>query len=442
MTQTNRRPHIIVFSIGGLNTLWLGCYGNTSVSTPGLDRLALRSIVFDQYYTNTSRVDLLYSSFLQGIHPATVSGQNQTADCQPHKEASSVTSLLTSSGYRTVLLTDDTPDALGPLRDSFDEVAEMDEEESSCAVDSYEETRFCRYFEEAIRLLSESQEDDAEETPLFLWCRFKGFFGSWDFPQEERIDEQEDEEDPEPYAGTSVPFCEEKGDLYSKDDYRLRPEIIRDHDALLSYLQTWKAGLAILDTAISDFLDFLRETGMDKDTILVFTSEQGFPLGEHGRVGQRQHPTSRLLYPEEFHCPLMIQLPNFTELAFRTSLLCGPTDLYLILTQFASKENTNTTTLNTPFLQAVLDEKETFHDHLLFVENDANSINRSVITENWLFRQTSLDRASDKQSNGVYRGEPVLYEVYTLPDDRFCVNNVSSRTEQEQTELVALLDQV
>ena len=444
MTQTNRRPHIIVFSISGLNTLWLGCYGNTSVSTPGLDRLALRSVVFDQYYTNTSRADLLYSSFLHGVHPAAVSGQNQTttSGLLMLNETSSLPSQLAMRGYRTVFLTDDAPEATGPSEKFFDEVVEIDTKESSQPVDSYEETRFCQYFEEAIRLLSESVEDDASDKPLFLWCRFKGFFGPWDFPQEERLAEQEDEEDPEPYAGTTVPFSEEKGEVYTKDDYRLHPEMIRDHDAILSYLQAWKAGLAILDTAMNDFLDFLAEARLDHNAVLVLTSEQGFPLGEHGRVGQAPQAASRLLYPEEFHCPLMIRLPHFDELAFRTSLLCGPTDLYSILKQFAAEQNDDITITQTPFLHAVFDEKETFHDHLLFVENDGDSINRCVITERWLFRQMSLVVAPGKHSNGVYRGQPVFYEVYTLPDDRFCVNDVVSRTEQEQSELITLLDQV
>lgn len=446
--KANQRPHIIVFSLGGLNTLWLGCYGNTSVSTPGLDRLALRSLVFDQYYTNSSRSELLYSSFLHGIHPGHITG---TTD-----EFSSLPGQLSRQGYRTVLLTDDDVAATGDSGKYFDEIVEMNQEDIALSVDSYDQTRFCQYFEETIRILSERMEIDSDDAPIFLWCRFKGFFGPWDFPEEDRLAEREDEEDPEPYAGTEVPFWEEKTDLNVHDDSRFRPEMIRDHDAILSYLQTWKAGLAVLDTAMENFLDFLGETGLDRNAVFVFTSERGFPLGEHGRVGyptvadgigatesfqsnQSRKVVSNLLYPEEFHCPLMICLPGFDELAFRTSLLCGPTDLYSMLKYIGLKEHAEQKE-NTPFLPAVLEEKESFHHHLLFVENDGDSVNRCVVTEQWLFRQTSFTCESGKEPDGWYRGIPVYYEVYTFPDDRFCVNDVSSRTAQTHQELVALLD--
>ena len=51
-------------------------------------------------------------------------------------------------------------------------------------------------------------------------------------------------------------------------------------------------------------MDYLRESGLEDNTIVVYTSDQGFYLGEHGWFDKR------FIYDESFKTPLIIKWPN------------------------------------------------------------------------------------------------------------------------------------
>mgnify|MGYP006260364369 FL=1 len=51
-------------------------------------------------------------------------------------------------------------------------------------------------------------------------------------------------------------------------------------------------------------LDYLKDNGLEDNTIVVYTSDQGFYLGEHGWFDKR------FIYDESFKTPLIIKWPN------------------------------------------------------------------------------------------------------------------------------------
>jgi len=54
-------------------------------------------------------------------------------------------------------------------------------------------------------------------------------------------------------------------------------------------------------------LDYLHETGLDKNTIVVYSSDQGFFLGEHGWFDKRW------IFEESLRAPLLIRWPGVTK---------------------------------------------------------------------------------------------------------------------------------
>ena len=70
------------------------------------------------------------------------------------------------------------------------------------------------------------------------------------------------------------------------------------------YMQDYLATISSVDDNVGRVLDYLEETGLDKNTIVVYTSDQGFYLGEHGWFDKR------FIYDESFKTPLMIKWPN------------------------------------------------------------------------------------------------------------------------------------
>ena len=70
------------------------------------------------------------------------------------------------------------------------------------------------------------------------------------------------------------------------------------------YLQDYMACVASLDESIGQMLDYLKQTGLDKNTIVVYTTDQGFYLGEHGWFDKR------FMYEESFGMPMVMRWPG------------------------------------------------------------------------------------------------------------------------------------
>ncbi|GLB47659.1 sulfatase [Neptunitalea sp. Y10] len=69
---------------------------------------------------------------------------------------------------------------------------------------------------------------------------------------------------------------------------------------LRDYLGTVKA----IDDGVGKILDYLEKEGLSENTIVIYTSDQGFYLGENGWFDKR------FMYETSFGMPLLIQYPN------------------------------------------------------------------------------------------------------------------------------------
>ena len=61
---------------------------------------------------------------------------------------------------------------------------------------------------------------------------------------------------------------------------------------------------AAIDDNIGRLLDHLEESGLDKNTVVIYTSDQGYFLGEHGFFDKR------LIYEESLRMPLVVCYPK------------------------------------------------------------------------------------------------------------------------------------
>ncbi len=135
------------------------------------------------------------------------------------------------------------------------------------------------------------------------------------------------------YEGHDLKLTKEKGSLelahnpWTTDFDRMTPEQHKAwnkayqpkndafHDANLSgkdldewklqrYLQEYMATIAALDEGIGNILDYLKANDLDKNTLVVYTTDQGFYLGEKGWFDKR------FMYEESLSMPLLIKYPN------------------------------------------------------------------------------------------------------------------------------------
>ncbi|WP_116108976.1 sulfatase [Lewinella sp. IMCC34191] len=69
------------------------------------------------------------------------------------------------------------------------------------------------------------------------------------------------------------------------------------------YMQDYLASVKSVDDNVGRVLDYLDESGLADNTIVIYTSDQGFYLGEHGWYDKR------FMYEESHRTPLMIRYP-------------------------------------------------------------------------------------------------------------------------------------
>lgn len=70
------------------------------------------------------------------------------------------------------------------------------------------------------------------------------------------------------------------------------------------YMRDYAKVTKSLDDNIGRVLDYLKEQGLDKNTLIVYTSDQGFYMGEHGFFDKR------FMYEESLNTPLLMRLPE------------------------------------------------------------------------------------------------------------------------------------
>lgn len=70
------------------------------------------------------------------------------------------------------------------------------------------------------------------------------------------------------------------------------------------YMQDYLGTIAGVDENVGRLLDYLDKEKLSDNTIVIYTSDQGFYLGEHGWYDKR------FMYNESFKTPLLIRWPN------------------------------------------------------------------------------------------------------------------------------------
>ena len=228
--------NILCLAVDRLNADFLGAYGNAWIETPAFDALAAESVLFDSFFATSLDLETLYRAFWRGESPARVlaslddESANETSD-EPNVASNGANSgdfnaadaappsifrLLKEKGYRTFVVSDDETVALHPaVEDEYcDGRFFLGSPDAALPAETLEETRFFRNFEELARFLAKLEDDakcakdenGGDAAPWFVWAHFSGWNERWDFPLELRERFQEDEDDPEPYSATLVPY--------------------------------------------------------------------------------------------------------------------------------------------------------------------------------------------------------------------------------------------
>ncbi|MEA3476735.1 MAG: sulfatase [Bacteroidota bacterium] len=109
----------------------------------------------------------------------------------------------------------------------------------------------------------------------------------------ERLSPDERRKWDESYRKEELEFHEVKDDESKYDRWKYR-----------RYMEDYLRCIVSVDESVGQVLDYLKENGLAENTIVVYTSDQGFFLGEHGLFDKR------FMYEEAMRTPLLIRYPE------------------------------------------------------------------------------------------------------------------------------------
>jgi arylsulfatase A-like enzyme len=95
------------------------------------------------------------------------------------------------------------------------------------------------------------------------------------------------------------------------EDFRNRFPTMTDKEKMQwryqRYMQDYLGSIAAVDDGVGRLLDYLDEKGLAENTLVIYTSDQGFYLGEHGWFDKR------FIYDESFKTPLLAKWPGVIQ---------------------------------------------------------------------------------------------------------------------------------
>jgi arylsulfatase A-like enzyme len=381
----------VVIVIDRLHAGYLGCFGNTWVSTPAFDRLAAEGFVFQQAIIDSPDLSDAYEAMWRGTHAAERRGDRATGGRE--NGTPSLAELARRRGARTILLSDEPTLGDHPAAAEFDETAELEEADEEGGGDGpaadVESTHAARFFAEA-------SDHVATDGPFFLWLHARGLGGAWDAPYSFR-ERYVDEDDPPAPTFTHL------------ESRRLPADV--DLDERFGLAQAYAGQVTLIDACLGGLLARLDETGLADDTALLVVSPRGIGLGEHDDVGARD----QRLHAEIVQVPWLLRLPKSYGKLRRTQALVQPCDVYHTLAELLGAPQAAGRFGRS--VLPLLTERPTWRDRAL-VEGTAGA---GIRTAAWyLLEPRSEEGAAADES------QPAM-QLFAKPDDWWEVNDVADR---------------
>lgn len=353
------RPNILWICTDQQRFDTLGCCGNRFVRTPNLDRLAQNGVLFERCYTQSPVCAPSRSSFLTGRYPRTTRCR-QNGQPIPSDQAL-ITRQLADAGYTCGLsgklhISACHPEAC-PATERRIEDGYAEFHWSHHPAPDWPTNEYIHWLQEWGIQYRHSPLPDSEYVEIGMpaehhqttWCAQKAInfiesHASLDRPwlfSVNTFDPHHPFDPPETHLGRylghlgAIPMPNyTKGELddkpvFQRTDHRgayNNPELypfpeMSNQDHRLVRAAYW-AMVDLIDEQVGRMLDALERTGQSDNTIVVFMSDHGEMLGDHGIYLKGPH-----FYEPAVRVPLVVSWPGMVEAGRRSGALVELVDL-------------------------------------------------------------------------------------------------------------------
>lgn len=323
----------------------LGCYGNRFVNTPNIDRLAEKGVLFEQTYCQNPVCSPSRASFLTGRYPRTTRVR-QNGQSIPSDEVL-VTRLLSEGGYTcglagklhiSVCNPSAAPSIEPRINDGYDEFRWSHHPKPDWPTNEYTQwliqkgKKFSTVPHENCQYVHVGPEAEDQQT---TWCAEKAetFIETnalFDRPWLYSVNMYDPHHPFTPPRSFLEKYLDKLEEIplpdYSDGEHDNKPSFQqRDHHAAYGmknmfpyakmkeqdhrYLRAaYWAMVDLIDEQVGRMMDALERTDQLKDTIVIFMSDHGELLGDHGVYLKGPH-----FYDPAVRVPLIISWPKHLE---------------------------------------------------------------------------------------------------------------------------------
>ena len=325
--MTSRRPNILFIMSDDHASHAMSCYGSRINQTPNLDRIADGGMRLDNCFCTNSICTPSRATILTGTHNH-VNGVT-TLRTRMDNRLTTYPKLLRQAGYQTAIF-GKWHLGIGPEHcpTGFDDWAVLPGQ------GLYHEPEFIfqgpdggmrrglrGYVTDIITdMCLDWLRDRDPDQPFCLMCHHKAPHRHWE-PDVKHAHMYENEEIPEPdtllddYSNRCSAAAEARMRVgphsTPRDLDRTIPDWMEEDDlrrwAYQHYIKRYLRVIASVDDNVGRLLDYLDEAGLTEDTIVIYTSDQGFFLGDHGWYDKR------FMYEESLRMPFVVRYPREIE---------------------------------------------------------------------------------------------------------------------------------
>ena len=416
------RPNVLFIICDDLN-VHLSAAGYEAVATPALERFAAESVTFDRAYCQYPVCGPSRASLLSGLYPESTGVVNNTADIRDTRPGTiSLPQRFKDSGYWTAATGKIFHNAkLQPTEEAWseyhffqnDELALEREaktafEKEHGSISTPRNRKEWRAFLSAYSTqthgqtppgygptdLEDGQHRDGKnarqlvdwlsndangDQPFFIACGIQKPHVPFLAPQKyfDRF----------PLEAIDYPpvLADDWNDIPEQAMSKRFPafgfELGKENDALRrEYIQAYHACISFVDAQLKRVFDALKESGHWEDTIVVFTSDHGYHLGEHSMWGKVT------LFEECARVPMMVRVPGLTPSGARSQALVEHVDLYPTLLELCALEPS--ASLQGASLLALLkDPASRGKDFAYTVVSRGKNLGRAIRTDRWRYAE-------------------------------------------------------
>lgn len=340
-TKNQQKPNIVWIFSDDHSYQTIGAYGGRLQDldmTPNLDKLAAEGMRFDKCYVENSICAPSRAALLTG-KMSHLNGKYTNTRIHPfNHDQQQFQKILQQNGYETAMIGKIHLDGNMQGFDYWEVLPGQGKYYDPQFITEEGKTNYKgRYVSEVIteRALNWLKNGWTKEKPFMLMVHHKAPHRNWD-PATQHMDMYEDIDIPEPenlfddYATKGVAAnhseldiatsmnldrdLKAEGERYANDPrFKKRFEWLATNKPEGKELIKWKYQTYMkdylrciwsVDESVGEIMKALKEQGLDKNTIVCYSSDQGFYMGEHGWFDKR------MMYEESFRTPLIVKWPG------------------------------------------------------------------------------------------------------------------------------------